>query len=116
MCRSDGRAVTGRLASAPRFGYSRAGRAMALATLAVTVWDPEDEDGGEPWAAFVEPVTICVRVAAFDEAAETLRLHREGSIVTVAGRFEERPYTAKDGTACHALTVIAEAVFGPVRE
>lgn len=101
-------AAWGRLVADPEQRETRAGKPWATARLAVPMPLPYGADEGS------EPPVLWLSVNAFGErAAETLARHVKGECLSVAGRLELRPYTARTGERREGWTCIADSVIGP---
>lgn len=101
-------AAWGRLAADPERREGRTGKPWATARLAVGMPVPHGADDD------AEPPTLWLGVTVFGERlADSLARHAKGECLSVAGRLEMRPYTARDGSQREGWTVIADSVIGP---
>ena len=101
-------AAWGRLVADPEQRETRAGKPWATARLAVPMPLPHGADEGS------EPPVLWLGVTVFGERlTETLGRHLKGECVSVAGRLEMRPYTARSGERREGWTCIADSVIGP---
>jgi single-stranded DNA-binding protein len=53
---------------------------------------------------------ILVSLIAFDDAAETLLAHRQGTTLSVSGRARLSSWTGRDGTEHHGLSLVIEQI------
>jgi single-stranded DNA-binding protein len=86
--------VLGSLTADPQRRTSQAGKTFATASLRVAT-----EDG----ATFVSLI-------AFDDTAEALLAHRQGSTLAVSGRAKLTSWTAKDGAEKSGLSLVVEQI------
>ena len=93
----------GRLGREPKPITTKTGKAMTVASLAVTV--PSREDGETVDA------TQWVSVTAFGKLADDLARHGKGEMVAVIGRAQLNRYQAQDGAAREDLGLVADSLM-----
>lgn len=94
--------VMGRLVKDPDLRATASGKPVANFTLAV---ERDREVNGERATDFID----CV---AWNGTAEFVsKYFRKGSMAVVAGRFQSRKYTDKDGNNRTAWEIVAENVY-----
>ena len=94
--------VYGRLGREPRPITTKTGKAMTVASLAVTV--PSREDGETVDA------TQWLSVTAFGRIADDLAALGKGDMVAVIGRAQLNRYQAQDGGAREDLGLVADSL------
>ena len=96
-------AAHGRLGRDPRPVETSSGKAMTVASLAVTV---EARDGGESSEA-----TQWINLMAFGRVADELARHGKGELVSVAGRLQLSRYTNREtGEAREGWQVVLDSL------
>ena len=91
---------------------------MSLYLLATgnLIADPVERTGKS--GSFVTAVLRCstdddavlVSIIAFNDAAETLLVHRHGSALAVSGRAKLTSWTGKDNTEKHGISLVVEQI------
>ena len=92
----------GRLGREPKPITTKTGKAMTVASLAVTV--PSREDGETVDA------TQWLSVTAFGRIADDLAQLGKGDMVSVMGRVQLRRYQSQDGAAREDLELVADSL------
>lgn len=100
-------AAWGRLVADPEQRTTRAGKPWATARLAVAVPAPSGADESD------EAQTLWLSIAAFGKPGESLARHIKGECVSVSGRLQMKPYTARNGARREGWSIVVDSVIGP---
>ena len=95
----------GRLARDPESRQTKTGKPMATATIAVDMPPRYGAEEGE------RPPTLWLQVLAFEDRAIELGRLAKGDLVSVAGKLQMEPYTARDGSAREGWKIIADSLI-----
>ncbi len=94
-------AVHGRLGDAPKAITTSSGRAMATASLAVSI----EEHGN------ADPPPLWLNVIAFARLAEELLRHHKGDLLSVAGKLQRKRWVGQDGQERERWEVVADVII-----
>ena len=95
----------GRLARDPENRQTKTGKPMATATIAVDMPPRYGAEEGE------RPPVLWLQILAFEDRALELGRLAKGDLVSVAGRLQLEPYTARDGSHRDGWKIIADSLI-----
>jgi single-strand DNA-binding protein len=93
-------AAYGRLGQDPREIATSTGKAMAVASIAVTLPDRQGEEHTQ-WLGII----------AFGKVAETLLRHVKGDMISASGRAQHNAYTTSNGETREQIQIVADTVL-----
>jgi len=92
--------IYGRLGADAVARNTRAGKAMATATMAVNVARPGSDSEDTEWVSLV----------AFGATGDTLLRHQKGDLVAVMGQLTRSRFTGRDGQERSGWSLTAESI------